>query len=191
MYVAHPSFLFFSFLLFLAFFRQERKRRTKRKEKKRELGVSRGAGREEARSVRETGCGQLFTSWRMIPRGVPLQNESSSGGSTGKRGVVFRYACSTIWIGIRVLYGKNFSKELMDIIMYVQLLTRKFPLESSFYQHIWTLYERCKRRSASMITFGHISESVFKIFWCKLHQAHDWDFCLNTLCTRSVPLNLR
>lgn len=33
--------------------------------------------RREPRSARETGCGQLFTSWRMIHRGVALQNASS------------------------------------------------------------------------------------------------------------------
>lgn len=55
---------------------------------------------EEAHSVRETGCGQLFTSWRMIPRGVLLQNESSSG-STGKGSRGFQ---------VRVLLNLNRDK---------------------------------------------------------------------------------
>lgn len=64
--------------------KRKKKKKKKNEEKKRGIGCLEGGeegkkeDEEEAHSVRETGCGQLFTSWRMIPRGVPLQNESSS-----------------------------------------------------------------------------------------------------------------
>lgn len=81
---------FFSFLFLPLLTRSNiGERRTRGKKKKiKELGSCLEKDRkeedgEEAHSVRETGCGQLFTSWRMIPCGVPLQN-ASSRGSTGE-----------------------------------------------------------------------------------------------------------
>lgn len=81
---------FFSFLFLPLLARSNiGERRTRGKKKKiKELGSCLEKDRkeedgEEAHSVRETGCGQLFTSWRMIPCGVPLQN-ASSRGSTGE-----------------------------------------------------------------------------------------------------------
>lgn len=88
-----PSFFFYFFFSFLFLPLLTRSNigewRTRGKKKKiKELGSCLEKDRkeedgEEAHSVRETGCGQLFTSWRMIPCGVPLQN-ASSRGSTGE-----------------------------------------------------------------------------------------------------------
>lgn len=87
-------FFFFFFLLLARSNIGERRTRGKRKKIK-ELGSCLEKDRkeedgEEAHSVRETGCGQLFTSWRMIPCGVPLQNASSPEDQRANHEEIFR-----------------------------------------------------------------------------------------------------
>ena len=125
------SFYFFSFSLSFHSFssiEQRRPRRAKKKKKRMKKRKGNWVSREgqegkkdeeEAHSVRETGCGQLFTSWRMIPRGVPLRNESSSRINRQK-GSSFQVRVLRNLNRDKSFSGKNFWKESMNIT-YVQL----------------------------------------------------------------------